>query len=290
MLTPMLNPRGKLIGDFTIACLADGHYMMWGSSQAQVYHMRWFEQHLPRDGSVRIQALGMKLVGLSIAGPKSRELLQRLTDTDVSNAAFGFMDCRPLEVASVRALVNRLTYTGDLGYEIWVAPEALHRLYDNLMSAGTDLGLANFGVRALLSLRLEKHFGTWAREFRPIYGPFEAGLARFVKLDKPDFIGKAAALREKTEGPRRTRVTMVVDALDADVIGDEPIWVDDKVVGWVTSGGYAHHVDQSLAQGYIPTELVRADLQLEIEILGERRPARLQLLPPFDPQALRMRM
>jgi dimethylglycine dehydrogenase len=290
MLTPMLNPRGKLIGDFTIACLADGHYMMWGSSQAQVYHMRWFEQHLPRDGSVRIQALGMKLVGLSIAGPKSRELLQRMTDTDVSNAAFGFMDCRPLEVASVRALVNRLTYTGDLGYEIWVAPEALHRLYDNLMSAGTDLGLANFGVRALLSLRLEKHFGTWAREFRPIYGPFEAGLARFVKLDKPDFIGKAAALREKTEGPKRTRVTMVVDALDADVIGDEPIWVDDKVVGWVTSGGYAHHVDQSLAQGYIPTELVRADLQLEIEILGERRPARLQLLPPFDPQALRMRM
>jgi dimethylglycine dehydrogenase len=286
----MLNPRGKLIGDFTIARLADGHYMMWGSSQAQVYHMRWFEQQLPQDGSVRIEALGMKRVGLSIAGPKSRELLQRLTDTDVSNAAFAFMDCRSMEVATVRALVNRITYTGDLGYEIWVAPEYQRRLYDSLMVAGADLGLANFGMRALLSLRLEKHFGTWYREFRPIYGPFEAGLARFVKLDKPDFIGKAAALREKTEGPKRTRVTMVVDALDADVIGDEPIWVDGKVIGWVTSGGYGHHVDQSLAQGYIPTELVHADLQLEIEILGERRPARLQLVPPFDPQALRMRM
>ena len=290
MLTPMLNPRGKLIGDFTISCLADGHYMMWGSSQAQVYHMRWFEQHLPRDGSVRVEALGMKLVGLSIAGPKSRELLQRLTDTDVSNAAFAFMDCRSMDVATVHALVNRVTYTGDLGYEIWVAPETLRRLYDSLMAAGADLGLANFGMRALLSLRLEKHFGTWAREFRPIYGPFEAGLARFVKLDKPDFIGKTAALREKTEGPKRTRVTMVVQALDADVIGDEPVWANGKVIGWVTSGGYAHHVDQSLAQAYMPTELVHAELQLEVEILGERRPARLQLVPPFDPQALRMRM
>ena len=120
--------------------------------------------------------------------------------------------------------------------------------------------------------------------------PFEAGLDRFVKLDKPDFIGKAAALKEKADGPKRTRVFLEVDALDADVMGDEPIWVGGQVVGWVTSGGYGHFVQQSLAQGYIPTELVRADLRLEIEILGERRPARLQMSPPFDPEARRMRM
>ena len=290
VLTPMLNRLGRIIGDFTIAKAAENRFMMWGSSQAQVYHMRWFEQHLAKDGSVRIEPYGMKLVGLSIAGPKARDLLARLTDDDVSNAAFKFMDYREMEVATLRAKVNRVTYTGDLGYEIWVAPEYQLRLYQAIMAAGADLGLRNFGMRALLCLRLEKNFGTWFREFRPIYGPFEAGLERFVKLDKPDFIGKAAALKEKTEGPKRTRVCMVVDATDSDVMGDEPIWIDGKVVGWVTSGGYGHFVDQSLAQGYVPTALIKPGMQLEIEILGERRPARLQMEPPFDPEAKRMRM
>jgi dimethylglycine dehydrogenase len=290
MLTPMLNHQGKIIGDFTVAKAAEHRYMMWGSSQAQVYHMRWFEQTLPKDGSVKIEALGMKLIGLSIAGPNARALLQRLTDDDVSNEAFKFMDYREMEVATVKAQVNRVTYTGDLGYEIWVAPEYQRRLYESIQAAGTDLGLKNFGMRALLCLRLEKNFGTWYREFRPIYGPFEAGLDRFIKLDKPDFIGKAAALKEKQDGPKRQRVFMVVDALDADVMGDEPIWVDGKVAGWVTSGGFGHFVNQSLAQGYLPTELVKPGVQLEIEILGERRPARLQMDPPFDPEAKRMRM
>ena len=290
MLTPMLNHQGKIIGDFTVAKAAEHRYMMWGSSQAQVYHMRWFEQTLPKDGSVKIEALGMKLIGLSIAGPNARALLQRLTDDDVSNEAFKFMDYREMEVATVNAQVNRVTYTGDLGYEIWVAPEYQRRLYESIQTAGADLGLKNFGMRALLCLRLEKNFGTWYREFRPIYGPFEAGLDRFIKLDKPDFIGKAAALKEKQDGPKRQRVFMVVDALDADVMGDEPIWVDGKVAGWVTSGGFGHYVNQSLAQGYLPSELVKPGVQLEIEILGERRPARLQMDPPFDPEAKRMRM
>lgn len=290
MLTPMLNHQGKIIGDFTVAKAAEHRYMMWGSSQAQVYHMRWFEQTLPKDGSVKIEALGMKLIGLSIAGPNARALLQRLTDDDVSNEAFKFMDYREMEVATVKAQVNRVTYTGDLGYEIWVAPEYQRRLYESIQAAGADLGLKNFGMRALLCLRLEKNFGTWYREFRPIYGPFEAGLDRFIKLDKPDFIGRAAALKEKQDGPKRQRVFMVVDALDADVMGDEPIWVDGKVAGWVTSGGFGHYVNQSLAQGYLPTELVKPGVQLEIEILGERRPARLQMDPPFDPEAKRMRM
>ncbi len=290
MLTPMLNHQGKIIGDFTVAKAAEHRYMMWGSSQAQVFHMRWFEKTLPKDGSVKVEALGMKLIGLSIAGPNARALLQRLTDDDVSNESFRFMDYREMEVATVKAQVNRVTYTGDLGYEIWVAPEYQRRLYESIQAAGADLGLKNFGMRALLCLRLEKNFGTWYREFRPIYGPFEAGLDRFIKLDKPDFIGRAAALKEKQDGPKRQRVFMVVDALDADVMGDEPIWVDGKVAGWVTSGGFGHFVNQSLAQGYLPTELVKPGVQLEIEILGERRPARLQMDPPFDPEAKRMRM
>lgn len=291
VLTPMLNHQGKLIGDFTIAKADDNRFLMWGSSQAQVYHMRWFETLLPKDGSVSIKPYGMKLVGLSIAGPKARQVLERLTDEDVSNQAFKFMDFKEMVLADVPAMVNRITYTGDLGYEIWVSPEYERRLYEGIMAAGADQGIRNFGMRALLSMRLEKNFGTWYREFRPIYGAFEAGLDRFVKFDKGDFIGRAAALAEKENGPKLTRIFMVVDATTADVMGDEPIWLNGKVVGWVTSGGYAHYVDQSLAQGYVPTELLSQDnLNFEIEILGEMCKARLQMDPPFDPTAARMRM
>ncbi len=220
----MLNPQGRLIGDFTIAKAADERFLMWGSSQAQRYHMRWFEQHLPADGSVKIHRYDMGLVGLSIAGPKSRELLQRLTDEDVSNAAFKFMDHRSFDVANVPGTVNRVTYTGDLGYEIWVAPEYQRRLYSAIKNAGASLGLVDFGMRALLSMRLEKNFPTWYRELRPIYGPFEAQMDRFIDLSKNDFIGREAAAKEKADGGKLRRVSMIVDAGDADVLGDEPIW------------------------------------------------------------------
>jgi dimethylglycine dehydrogenase len=199
------------------------------------------------------------------------------------------MDFREMDVCGVPAMVGRITYTGDLGYEIWVKPEYERRLYDRIMEAGAGPGLKSFGMRALLSLRLEKNFGTWFREFRPIYGPFEAGLERFVDLTKNDFIGRDAAVAEKENGPKLTRISMFVDTVDADVMGDEPIWHNGKVVGWVTSGGYAHYVDQSMAQGYVPSELVDGNGSFEIEILGERYLAHVQTQPPFDPEAKRMR-
>ncbi len=291
VLTPMLNEGGKLIGDFTIAKAAADRFLVWGSSQAQIYHMRWFEQHLPRDGSVRVRRLGLGLVGLSIAGPRSREILAHLTDADVSDGALRFLDHRSLDVANTPALINRITYTGDLGYEIWVAPEYLRRLYLAIADAGRDFGLVQFGMRALLSLRLEKNFPTWYRELRPIYGPFEAALERFVDLSKSDFIGREAALREKESGGKLRRVTFVVDATDADVVGDEPIWHDGKVIGWVTSGGYGHYVERSLAQGYVPRSLAgdTGPGAFEIEILGERRTASIAPEPLFDPQGRRMR-
>jgi dimethylglycine dehydrogenase len=288
VLTPMLNENGKLSGDFTIAKAKDGHFYMWGSSQAQKYHMRWFEKHLPDDGSVRIQRLDMGMVGLSICGPKSRDVLQALTDTDVSGAAFKFMDHRAMDVANCPAHVNRMTYTGDLGYEIWVKPEYQRRLYDAIMKAGKKHKIVNFGMRALLSMRLEKNFPTWYRELRPIYGAFEAGLDRFVDLTKNDFIGLKAARAEKESGGKLRRVSMVVQAGDADVLGDEPIWHKDKVVGWVTSGGFGHHVGKSIAQGYIPKELV-GEAEFEIELIGKMRKARINHEPLFDPKGERMR-
>ena len=288
ILTPMLNDAGMLIGDFTIAKAKDDLFYMWGSSQAQIYHMRWFEQHMPKDGSVHIQRIDMGLVGLSIAGPKSRNVLQALTDEDVSNANFKFMDHRRFDVANINALVNRVTYTGDLGYEIWVQPEYQRRLYDAIMAAGKKHKIVNFGMRALLSMRLEKNFPTWYRELRPIYGPFEAGMDRFIDLTKNDFIGLKAARAEKESGGKLRRVSMVVQAGDCDVLGDEPIWHKGKVVGWVTSGGFAHHVNKSLAQGYIPKELV-GDEEFEIEIIGKMKKARINHEPLFDPKGERMR-
>jgi dimethylglycine dehydrogenase len=151
--------------------------------------------------------------------------------------------------------------------------------------------LINFGMRALLALRLEKNFPTWYRELRPIYGPFEAGMDRFIRLDKPDFIGKAAAIEENATGGTLRRVSFVVDASDADVLGDEPIWHRGKVVGWVTSGGYGHFVDRSLAQGYVPKELahIMDEGAFELEIIGELRRATIIAEPLFDPEGKRMR-
>ena len=291
ILTPMLNPAGKLIGDFTIARADDETFWMWGSSQAQKYHMRWFEQHLPKDGSVAVERMDMGLVGLSIAGPQSRAVLAKLTDEDVSSEAFRFMDFRQFDVANTPAMINRVTYTGDLGYEIWVRPEYERRLYREIMAAGEEFGIVNFGMRALLSMRLDKNFPTWYRELRPIYGPFEAGMDRFVDLAKNDFIGREAAMEEHRTGGKLRRVCMVVEADDADVLGDEPIWHGDEVVGWVTSGGYAHTVERSLAQGYIPKELASetGEGAFEIEIIGEKRKARIITEPLFDPKGVRMR-
>jgi dimethylglycine dehydrogenase len=288
VLTPMLNPDGKLIGDFTVAKAGPERFYLFGSGPAEDYHMRWFEAHLPERG-VAVRSLRSEILGFSVAGPKSRELLQRLTAEDLSNAAFPFMSFRELDLGMIPVKVGRLTFTGDLGYEIWVKTDYQLALYELLLEAGKDLGLRQFGSRALGALRLEKSFGTWAREFRPIYGPFEAGLDRFVALEKNDFIGRDAALREKEEGPRRRLVTFAVDDTDVDVIGDEPVWHDGNVVGWVTSGGYAHHIGKSVALAYIPAELAAAAGGFEIEILGERKPAAISLQPLFDPQGKRMR-
>ena len=291
VLTPMLNEKGKLIGDFTIAKAGDDHFYMWGSSQAEKYHMRWFEKYLPTDNSVSVRAINLSWVGLTIAGPNARKVLEKVTNTDVSNAAFSLMSYKEMDIATAPCMVNRISYTGDLGYEIWMSPEYQRRVYEGLLKAGAEFNIRHFGVRALLSLRLEKNFGTWAREYRPTYGPFEADLDRFVKLEKNDFIGREQAAEENSQGPSRKRCTFVVEADTADAIGDEPIWKNDKVIGWVTSGGYAHYVEKSIAQGYIPTENCSDKGQgaFEIEILGERCKATLITQPLFDPTGERMR-
>jgi dimethylglycine dehydrogenase len=212
-----------------------------------------------------------------------------LTRADLANESFPFLSFRRMDVGMVPAYVGRVSFTGDLGYEIWVTAEYQRALYDLLVAAGREHDLKPFGARALNSLRIEKSFGSWSREFRPIYGPYEAGLGRFVDLRKGEFIGRAAALEEKESGGSLRLVAFSVAAADADAIGDEPIWHDGKVVGWVTSGAYGHSVQRSLALGYIPATLAEATDGFEIEIIGERRKAERQSAAVFDPSGARMR-
>jgi dimethylglycine dehydrogenase len=287
-LTPMLNERGKLIGDFTMCRLAADRIFLICTYAAEVYYRRWFERYPPPAG-VTVRPCAMEYVGLSVAGPSSRALLQELTREDLSSAAFPFLSFRRIDIGMIPAFVGRITFTGDLGFEIWVTTEYQRALYDLITAAGPAHGLRHFGGRALNAMRIEKSFGTWAREYRPIYGPFEAGLGRFVDLKKDAFVGRAAALEEQASGGKLRLVTFAVDTTDADASGDEPIWHDGKVVGWVTSGAYGYSVQRSLALGYIPAALAGANEGFEIELIGERRRATRLSGAAFDPDGGRMR-
>ena len=289
-LAPMLKEDGKIQGDLTIARLGDEEFFLAGSGAAEVFYARWFDRFLPADGSVTLEVVGLGLCGLSIAGPKAREVLAAVAHEDVSNRGFRFLSMRRMDVGMAPCIVGRVSFTGDLGYEIWMKPEYQRHVFERLMEAGKPHGLRLFGLRALNAMRLEKNFGGWGREYRPIYGPLEAGLDRFVAYGKEaEFVGKAGALAERESGGRLRLKTFVVEALDADVIGDEPIWLDGEVVGWVTSGGFAHNSGVSVAMGYVPKEHAAAEGPWQIELLGERLPARIQHAPLWDANAERMR-
>ena len=321
ILTPMLNENGKLIGDFTIAKASENRFLIFGSLSATKYHMRWFEKHSKFYKSLKIKRFDMTLHGLSIAGPNSRKVLQKLVDEDISNSRFQFMSFREMDVNGAPCMINRLSYSGDLGYEIWMAPEYQRKVYRGIKKQGAEFNIKDFGMRALLSMRLEKNFPSWFAELRPIYGPYESRMERFIKINKSKFIGQKAAKQELLDGPKISRTSFIIDADTSDVSGDEPIWAKTekvynfidpphkhgakrfnskgnelsssnsqqdgkwKVVGWVTSGGYAHSIKASMAQGYIPTDLSQITQKglFEIEILGKRYPCQIMDNPPFDP-------
>ena len=289
-LTPMLDRSGRLIGDFTTANLGGERYFIVGSGAAENYHMRWFLEQNPSAGKAHLHAWGLAYAGLAIAGPKSRAVLESLVGEDVSSSSFRFMDIRIMDVAAVPCRVGRVSFTGDLGYEIWCAAEYQRTLYRCLLEAGAEHGIRHFGGRALNALRLEKGFGSWATEYRPVYGPLEAGLERFVAYGKnADFVGRDAANAERESGGTLRLRAFVVDADGIDVLGDEPIWHGDRLCGRVTSGGYAHASGCSVALGYVPKELADADEGWLIQIIDDKRRAVLQAAPLFDPDGERMR-
>ena len=288
-LCPMLSESGKIMGDFSVSMLAEDSYQLTASYAAQAIHQRWFERYLPAEG-VTLENISQARLGFQIAGPNARDVLQSIARKDVSHDAFKFMTLKHLQLGTVDAIVQRISYTGDLGYEIYVPANQQIALYELLRKAGEAFGMRPFGMRAMMSLRLEKSFGSWMREFKPDYTPLETGLDRFVAYQKKtDFVGKAAALAEQKRGASRKLCSFIVDADNADAVADEPIWLDDKVIGFVTSGGYAHYVGKSVAFGFLPVDEIEPGKQVEIEILGQRRGASLFTEPLFDPDFTKMK-
>ncbi len=286
-LTPMLSVKGKIIGDFTMMRLGPETVQLTASYSAQKYHMRWFEQHQER--GVTVRNVSQERLGFQIAGPQARAVLAAVTAADVSNVALPFLHVRNLSVGHIPVTIARVSYTGDLGYEIYCHRNHQVALYQTLAAAGADHGMRPFGMRAMMSLRLEKSFGSWMREYRPDYTPAETGLDRFISWKKNDFIGRDAALRLRDDPPPRRLTTFVVDAENADVVAYEPIFDGDAVVGFCTSGGFAHHAGKSVALGFLPSDRIEDGAGFEIEILGKRRKAQVNTTPLFDADASRMR-
>ena len=288
-LTPMLTPRGSLYGDLTVACLDNDTYHLFGSGAAQEMHRRWFESHLPRSG-VTYRNCSDELHGIALSGPKSRDVLAQITREDVSNHGMGFMDIKKTRVAGVPVLLARISFSGELGYEIYCAPQYQLKLFQAIEAAGRDFGLKLYGARALMSLRLEKNWGVWTLEYRPDFTVGQSGLDAFVAFDKGmDFTGKAAALSEREAGVDKKLVALIVDVDDVDCAHDEAVIYNGECVGYVTSGGYAHYCQQSMAMAYVPAALAKAGEQFSVEILGELKPASVQMKALYDPSGSKMR-
>ncbi len=285
-LTPMLSPKGRLIGDFTVSCLSEEEFQLTASYGAQDYHYRWLKSH--EEPGANIRNISDKRNGFQIAGPNARKLLASVTRSEVADMKF--LDVRRMTIGMAACIVQRVSYTGDLGYEIFTDPMNQQHLWDVLWAAGQDLGLTPFGMRAMMSLRLDRFFGSWLSEFSPDYTAAETGLDRFISFKKNvDFIGRSAAEAERATPPERALAAFEVDAEDADVTAYEPIFIDGAVAGFCTSGGYSHHAGKSIALGLIPRARLAEGLGAEIEILGKMRPARLIARPLFDEDGTRMR-
>jgi len=286
-LTPMLTSKGKLYGDLTVACFNEEQFMIYGSGAAQEMHRRWFEKFLPKEG-VNYKNRSDDLHGIAISGPNSRKLLSRISRDDVSTEALKFRDTRETFIGGVPAILNRISFSGELGYEIYVAPQFQLKLFEEIESNGKDLGLKLYGSRALMSLRLEKNWGVWTMDFRPDFTAVESGLDAFINWNK-NFIGKESALSEKKQGPKKKLVTMTVDTEDIDVTNEEAILKDKKCVGYITSGGYAHHVKKSMALGYVPIELSKHNTTLDVEINGKLYLAHVTDRPLYDANGGKMK-
>ncbi len=284
-LTPMLTGKGRLYGDLTVACLGEEHFMIFGSGAMQDAHSRFWAKTLPNDVTYENQTGDWH--GIAVSGPKSRDLLQKITRKDISAEAMKFRDTCETYVGGVPVILNRISFSGELGYEIYCRPQYLLLLSEAIEEAGRDLGYRWYGNRCLMSMRLEKGWGAWGLEFRPDFNAVESGMDVFINWKK-DFVGKEATLKFKEEGVARKLVTLTIDT-DIDVSLDEAVMKDGEAVGYITSGSYAHHVDKSMAMAYVSTPNAIEGSSLQVEILGKFYDAQVQVAPLYDHNGSKMR-
>jgi dimethylglycine dehydrogenase len=283
-LNPMLTHKGKLYGDLTVACINENEFIVFGSGAVQEMHRRWFENYT-KDFDVNYRNRSDDFHGFSLSGPKSRDLLQKLVRENISNENFKFRDTREMFVAGVPAIVNRISFTGELGYEIYVAPHFQIKLYEEMEKVGQEFNLKPFGSRALMSMRLEKSWGAWTLDYRPDFTAKESGLEFFIDWKK-DFIGKEIA---KKDNSNLKLTPLIVETDDIDVTNNEAVMKDGKSIGYVTSGGFAHYVNKSIAFSYLDKNILNSDEKIQVEINGNFYNCSIIKEPLYDPSGKNMR-
>ena len=286
-LAPLIGRRGGIAGDFTVTCLAEDDYFMVGSGMAERYHRRFFDA-VPLPPGTRWDSVTDAMAGFNVAGPLARDLLGRLTNADLSTAAFPFMRSARIVVAGVPCIALRVSFTGDLGWELHCAEADQTRLYAALLDAGAPLGAGPVGSRALMSLRVEKGYGSWGRDYSPEYWPQETGLAGLIRMDK-DFLNKSCYAAIADTPAREVLRPLSIDVTTADATGNEPIFdAEGRPAGKVSSGAYGWHVEMSLALAYLRPDIAPG-AELQVMVLGRPHPARVLPAPPFDPEGRRLR-
>jgi 4-methylaminobutanoate oxidase (formaldehyde-forming) len=287
--TQLLNPRGGIEADVTVVRLAEDRFRVVTGSGFVPGDLGWLRMHLPPDGSVEVREVTEELAVIGLWGPAARRILDAVTPDDVSNAAFPYLHARSIRAASADVWAQRVTYVGELGWELYVAPDRAGALWDALVEAGRPHGLRPTGYKALDSLRLEKGYRYWSADMTPADNPYEAGLGFCVRLGKGEFIGREALARAKAEGVTRRLATVTIDPAPT-IYGGEAVWKDGRVLGRLRSGGYGHTVGRNIGLVYLPVDLARAaGTPLEVEVFGERVPAEVAPDVLYDPAGARIR-
>lgn len=283
-----LTERGGIECEFTVTRLGENRFYLLSAATAQLRDLDWLVQHVGETEDVDVKDVTDDYGVLVLAGPRSREVLAKLTDADLGNEAFPWLSARDIEAAGVPARALRVSYVGELGWELHHPVTGMETLYDALMEAGAEFDIAEFGSYAANSLRMEKAYKAWGHEMDIEITPIEAGLERFIKLDKP-FIGRNAVAGRTMENISTRMIYLAVSAEDADALGNEPVFADGRKVGLTTSGAYGHTVGQSLAFAYVEPDQAKPGVGLEVEILGHRCPAKVLDEALYDPQNERLR-
>jgi dimethylglycine dehydrogenase len=290
-LSYFCSPRGGIVSEMTVSRLAEERFWLISAAAGERHDEHWLASHLSeRFGRVGLANLTARFGSLVLVGPRSRELLARVTDADLSNEAFPWLAVRTVPIGYTEALAMRVNYVGELGWELHIPVEHLLAVHELLVAAGGTLELAHFGLYAMDSLRLEKCYRSWKADLTTEYTPLMASLERFVRLDKEaNFIGREALRREAAAGPKERFVPLLVEAADADAAAVSIVYRGEDRVGLVTSGGYGYRLNRSIALAYLRADLSAPGTELEVEILGERRRALIGSEPLYDPHNLRLR-